>query len=116
MSETRSWMRLVLCYWLVTSVVVNLEIMYMKSNWAGLAGFFLALPFSVFVATGYMLARYAADIYGYDSNVTEYHVEYGFLFCAFVNGFIFYPIYRWWLARRKSRVFEAPPTPPDFKT
>lgn len=98
------------------SVIVSLEIMYMESSWAGLAGFLLSLPLSGFVVTGYLLARHAAEVYGYGSNITEYHTEYGFLLCAFVNGFIFYPIYQWWLARRKSRAVEAPPTPPDFRT
>jgi hypothetical protein len=116
MSETRLWTLLVLCYWLVMSVIVTLETTYMKADWAGLPGFILSLPLSVFVVTGYFLARYATEVYGYHLDVTEFHAEYGFLFCAFINGFIFYPIYRWWLARRKSRVFEAPPTPPDFKT
>src|SRR5438046_2376965 len=114
MTPAKSWMRLVLCYWLLMLVIIYLEIRYMSSGWAGLPGFLFTLPLSVFVVAGYLLANYAAEVYGYNIHVTEYHAEYGFTICAILNGFIFYPFYCWWLGRRRSRGSE-PPSPPDFK-
>jgi len=89
-----TWIKLVVCYWLVVLAIIYLEIRYMSSDWAGLPGFFLTLPLSSFVVTGYLLASYATEFHGYNLHVTEHHVEYGFLICAFLNGFIFYPFYR----------------------
>ena len=98
-------------------VVIYLEIRYMESDWAGLPGFLFTLPLSVFVVTGYLLANYATEFHGYSIHVTEYHIEYGFLICAFLNGFIFYPVYCWWLGRKQPRPSEPPPPPTlDFKT
>jgi hypothetical protein len=37
-------------------------------------------------------------------------VHVGDLICAFLNGFIFYPVYCWWLDRKQSRVAEPPLT------
>ena len=88
----------------------------MTSGWAGLPGFLLTLPLSLLVVTGYLLANYAAEFHGYSMNVTEYHTEFGFLICAFLNGFILYPFYWWWLARRQLKVSKPPPSPPVFKT
>jgi len=106
-----------LCYWVLVLAIIYLEIRYMSSSdWAGLAGFFLTLPLSVFVVTGYLLASYATEVRGYNIHVTEYHVEYGFLICAFLNGFIFYPLYCWLLGRKQPRSAQPPPSPPiDFK-
>src|SRR5260221_13623807 len=114
MPPAKSWMLLVLCYWLFTLAIIYLEIRNMSSDWAGLSGFLLTLPLSVFVALGYLLASYVSEVYGYNIHITEYRVEYGFMICAFLNGFIFYPFYCWWLGRKRSRVSE-PPSPPDFK-
>lgn len=113
MPAAKSWMLLVLCYWLFTLAIIYFEIRYMSSDWAGLPGFLFTLPLSLFVAAGYLMANYATEVYGYNMQVTEYHVEYGFMICAFLNGFIFYPFYRWWIGRKRSRVSE-PPSPPDF--
>ena len=107
-------MRLVCCYWLVTLAIIYLEIANMSSGWAGLPGFLLTLPLSVLVVAGYVLASYASEVLGYNIHVTEYQVEYGFIVCAFLNAFILYPVYRWWLSRRNS-LTSGPPPPPDFK-
>lgn len=66
---------------------------YMASTWAGLPGFLFTLPLSVLVVTGYFLAAYAKEAQGYNITVTSNHTEYGFLICAFLNGFVFYPGY-----------------------
>src|ERR1700738_1291367 len=114
--RAKSWIRLVLCYWLVMLVIIYLEIRYMSQGWAGLPGCLFTLPLSVFVVTAYLLANYTTEFRGYNIHVTEYHAEYGFMICAFLNGFIFYPVYFWWSGRRQSRVSEPLPPPPlDFK-
>jgi hypothetical protein len=84
----------------------------MEWTWAGLPGFLLTLPLSAFVVTAYLLAGYAREIRGYDINLTVYQIEYGFLICAVLNGFLFYPAYYWWLRRKRSRVTQTPPPPP----
>jgi hypothetical protein len=91
--HAKSWMRLVLCYWLFMSVVFFLELRYMDSDWDGLFGFLFTLPFSVLVVTDYFLAHYAGEFRGYNIHVTDYHAEYGFMIRAFINGFVFYPFY-----------------------
>jgi uncharacterized BrkB/YihY/UPF0761 family membrane protein len=108
-------MRIVLCYWLFIFAIICVEIRYMASGWAGLPGFLFTLPLSVFVATGYLLAKYAGELRGYEIHVTEYHVEYGFLICAFLNALIFYPLYYSWLRRKKSRVSQSSPPPPPLR-
>jgi len=108
-------MRLVLCYWLLMLVIIYLEIRYMDSDWAGLPGFLLTLPLSVFVVTVYLLANYATEFRGYNLHLTEYHTEYGFLLCAFLNAFILYPVYCWWLGRKQPRTPEPPPPLPPSK-
>jgi hypothetical protein len=113
-SRIKSWMRLVLYYWLLVSVIIFLEIRYMKSDWAGLPGFLLTLPLSVLVVIGYFLANYAAEFRGFNTRITEYYTEYGFVVCALLNGLLFYPLYRWWLNRKQPRFSEPPPPPPDF--
>jgi hypothetical protein len=108
------WMRLVSGYWVFMLAIIYLEIVNMSSDWAGLPGFLLTLPLSAFVVAGYFLASYASEVRGYDIHFTEYQVEYGFIICALLNGFLFYPFHRWWLGRRDSRVSQ-PPAPPDFQ-
>ncbi len=112
-SRLKSWARWVLCYWALVAVIILLEVRYMRSGWAGLPGFLLTLPLSTFVVAGYFLASYAAEFRGYNIHVTDYHTEIGFAVCAFLNGFIFYPLYRWRL-NRKQALSEEPPPPPDF--
>jgi hypothetical protein len=110
---TKLWVRLILYYWLFMFGIVYLEIRHMASGWAGLPGSLFALPLSLLVVTGYFLASYATEVHGYNLHVTEYHAEYGYLVCAFLNGFIFYPFYYWWVRRKQSRVSKpAPPPPP----
>ena len=111
MPQVKSWARLVLCYWLLVSGVVFLEIRYMDQGWAGLPGVLLTLPLSTLVVAGYLLAQYAAEFQGYDIHVTEYHAEYGYLVCAFLNAFIFYPFYLLWRRRKEPKVFDPPPPP-----
>ena len=106
------WVRLVLCYWLFVFGIVYLEIAHMTSGWAGLPGSLFTLPLSMLVVTGYLLASYATEVHGYNLRVTEYHAEYGYLVCAFLNAFIFYPLYYRWLRRKQRRVSEPPPPPP----
>jgi hypothetical protein len=112
----KSWIRLLIRYWALISIIVYLELKYMDSSWAGLPGFLFTLPLSVLVVTGYFLTAYAKEVHGYNITITSSHTEYGFLICAFLNGFIFYPAYLWWLRRRKSKAsLPPPPLPPDFK-
>ena len=96
-------MRLVLCYWLLVSIVVFLEIRHMDQGWAGLPGSLLTLPLSALVVAGYFLAQYAAEFRGYDIHVTEYYAEYGYLVCAFLNAFILYPFYLLWARRKEAK-------------
>lgn len=74
------------------SVVFFLEFRHMESDWAGLPGFLLTLPLSSLVVGLYFLASYAAEFRGYNIHVTDYHAEFGFILCAFLNAFIFYLI------------------------
>jgi hypothetical protein len=80
----------------------------------GLPGSLFTLPLSLLVVTGYLLASYATEIHGYNLHVTEYHAEYGYLVCAFLNAFIFYPLCYWWVSRNQRRVSEPPPPPPEL--
>ncbi len=101
------------------SVVAYLDIKHMASSWGGLPGFLFSLPLSVLVVTGYLAGSYATEVRGYDIHVTEYHDEYGYLICAFLNGLLFYPLYRWWFRRRHPPNSQPPPPPPvpaDFKS
>jgi hypothetical protein len=109
-SPARSWVRIVLCYWLLMSVVFFLEFTYMESDWAGLPGFLLTLPLSTLVVGLYFLASYAAEFRGYNIHITDYYAEFGFIVCAFLNAFIFYPVYLL-RVRRKTKVFDPPPPP-----
>jgi hypothetical protein len=83
----------------------------MESDWAGLPGFLVTLPLSTLVVTAYFLASYAAEFRGYNIHVTDYQIECGFIVCAFLNAFIFYPFYLLWERRNKSKVFVPPPPP-----
>jgi hypothetical protein len=107
----RSWVRIVLCYWLLMSVVFFLEFRYMESDWAGLPGFLLTLPLSSLVVGLYFLAIYAAEFRGYNIHITDYHAELGFVVCAFLNAFIFYPLYLLRARRKQTKVLEPPPPP-----
>jgi hypothetical protein len=110
-SPARSWVRIVLCYWLLMAVVFFLEFRYMESGWAGLPGFLLTLPLSTLVVGLYFLASYAAEFRGYNIHVTDYHAEIGFIICAFLNAFIFYPVYHLRVRRKQRKVFDPPPPP-----
>lgn len=94
------------------AVVFFLEFRYMESDWAGLPGFLLTLPLSTIAVGLYFLARYAAEFRGYSIQVTDYHLEFGFIVCAFLNAFMFYPVYLL-RARRKQRASFEPPPPPN---
>lgn len=85
----------------------------MESDWAGLPGFLLTLPLSALVATVGLLPAVAGR-YGYEIplNMSDYHFEYGFIACAFLNAFVLYPFYLMW-ARRNERKFFDPPPPPN---
>ena len=80
---------------------------------AGLFGFLFTLPLSPLVVVGYFLAQYAAEFRGYNINVTDYHAEYGFIVCAFLNAIILYPFYLLWRRHKEPKVFDPPP-PPDI--
>jgi hypothetical protein len=66
----RSWMLLVLCYWLLTFAIIWLEISRMSSDWAGVPGFMFTLPLTALVVAAYLLAGYAREFHGYDIHVT----------------------------------------------
>ena len=108
----RSWLRLVLSYWLLMAVIFFLEFRYTESDWAGLSGFFLTLPLSTFVIGAFALASFA-ELRGYDIHVTDYHAQFGFIVGAFLNAFIFYAIHVLRRRRKQPKVFEPPP-PPDI--
>ncbi len=93
------------------SVVFFLEFRYLHSGWAGLPGFLLTLPLSTLVVGLYFLASYAAEVRGYNIHVTDYHAEIGFVVCAFLNVFMFYPVYLLRVRRRQKKVFDPPPPP-----
>jgi hypothetical protein len=96
------------------SVVFFLEFRYMESGWAGLPGFLLTLPFSTLVVGLYFLASYAAEVRRYNIHVTDYHAEVGFIVCAFLNAFIFYPVYLLRVRRKQRKVFDPPPPPKTY--
>ena len=111
--EAKSWLRLVIFYWLFMAVVFVLEIRYMESDWAGLPGFLFTLPLSaVVVIVG--LTPAVAGRFGYvvPYDMNGYHFEYGFIACAFLNAFILYPFYLLWRRRKEPKVI-SPPPPPD---
>jgi len=47
----KSWARLVICYWILLSLIFILEFKFIRSDWAGLPGFVFTLPASVIVVT-----------------------------------------------------------------
>jgi hypothetical protein len=110
-SRVRSWARLVLGYWLLVSVIFVLELRYMDQGWAGLPGFLLTLPLSAVVVAGYFLAHYLTEFRGYSIHITDYHAEYGFIVCAFLNAFILYPVYLMYARHQEAKVFDPPPPP-----
>jgi hypothetical protein len=113
MTKSRAglWTRLVLGYWLFMSIIFILELRYMDQGWAGLPGFLFTLPLSAVVVAGYFLAHYLAEFCGYNIHVTDYHAEYGFIVCAFLNAFILYPVYLLWARRNEAKSFDPPPPP-----
>lgn len=108
--EAKSWLRLVILYWLFMAVVFVLEIRYMESDWAGLPGFLFTLPLSALVVIA-GLAPAVAGRFGYAMpyDMNGYHFEYAFMACAFLNAFILYPFYLLWRRRKEPRVFSPPP-------
>jgi len=108
----KSWLRIVLCYWVFLAAIFALEFRYIRSDWAGLPSFVLTLPLSAIVATIGLLAEPAAARLGREVHVTDYFFEYGFMICAVLNAFLVYPIY---LLRRnrKRQNLPAPPPPPN---
>jgi hypothetical protein len=109
--NAKSWARLVAFYWLFMAAVFFLEFKYMDSDWAGLPGFLFTLPLSAIVV-GLGLSTGFAGRYGYfDINVTSYHFEYGFIVCAFLNAFILYPFFLFWIRRKERQTYDQPPTP-----
>ena len=109
-SPLKSWVWLILCYWLFMSTIFFLEFRYMASDWAGLLGFLLTLPLSALIIAGYLLVNCLAEFRGYGLHITDHHAELGFVICAFVNAFILYPFY---LLCRKERKEFVPPPPPN---
>jgi len=110
---TRNWVTFVLVYWLIVSLVVWLEIRHMDSDWANLPGFLLTLPLSALVVALFFLANYLNDFQGYNLPATGYHVEIGYLICAVLNAFTFYPVYLRLKRRKRAKSFVGPP-PPDL--
>jgi hypothetical protein len=104
-----------MCYWLLVSGVTYVEIESMSSGWAGLPGFLLTLPLSALVVSAYFVTNYLRDFKGYNVEFTEYQAEYGYLVCAFLNAFLFYPLYLLWMWRKVSpSLTTATPPPPEF--
>jgi len=109
----KTWLRLVACYWLAMSVVFFLDFRYMKSDWAGLAGCLFTLPLSGFVVTAWLVAAIWAERHGFHLPINDYHLECAFIACALLNAVIFYPLYLFWVSRKRKRAYDAPPPPPD---
>jgi hypothetical protein len=86
----------------------------MESDWAGLPGFLFTLPLSALVVTIGLLPAIAGR-YGHEIpiHMADYHFEYGFMVCAFLNTFILYPVSLLWSNRKKSTAYELPPPPPN---
>jgi hypothetical protein len=110
--KAKSWARLVVIYWLIMAAVFFLEFRYMESGWAGLPGFLLTLPLSALVVTAGLLPAVAGR-YGYEIplDMNNYDFEYGFMVCAFLNAFILYPFYVFWVRRQEPKVYDPPPPP-----
>jgi hypothetical protein len=111
----KSWVRLVFCYWVLMSLIFFLELRYMESDWAGFPGFLLTLPLSAVIVVIYLTPAFAFRV-GYELpqlNLTDYQFEYAFMVCAFLNAFIFYPIYLLWLQRKQPKLFDSAPPPPN---
>jgi hypothetical protein len=83
----KSWLRIVICYWLLLSAIFFLEFKYLRSDWAGLPSFVFTLPLSVIVVTIGFLAEPTAARFGREIVITDYFFEYGFMICAFLNAF-----------------------------
>jgi hypothetical protein len=110
--KVKSWVRIVVFYWLFMAAVFYLEFRYMESDWAGLPGFLFTLPLSAVVVIA-VLGPAVAGRFGYriPIHMNGYHFEYGFIACAFLNAFILYPIYLLWGRRKERKVYDPPPPP-----
>jgi len=108
----KSWLRIVLCYWVFLAAIFALEFRYIHSDWAGLPSFLFTLPLSAIVATIGLLAEPVAARLGTEVHVTDYFFEYGFMICAVLNAFLFYPIYLF-RRKRKGQNLPLPPPPPN---
>lgn len=93
------------------AVVFFFEFRYMQNDWAGLPGFLLTLPLSVVVVVVGLSVEFLAGRYGSNFHVTDYHFEYGLIVCAFLNAFIWYPVYALWTGRKNTSLLEPPPPP-----
>jgi len=108
----KSWACCVVLYWLLMTAVFFVELRHMESDWAGLPGFLFTLPLSVLVVTVGLLPAIAGR-YGYEIpiDMNGYHFEYGFMVCAFLNGFILYPLYLLWTSHKERKILDPPPPP-----
>jgi hypothetical protein len=109
--RAKSWLKLVAVYWLLMALIFFLEFKYMDSDWAGLPGFLLTLPLSALVVGVGLAAGFAERYSSLGINVTSYHFEYGFVVCAFLNAFILYPFYIFWMRRKEKKTCDPPPPP-----
>lgn len=113
--KAKFWIRLVFCYWLFMAAIFILEFRYIESDWAGLPGFILTFPLSSVVVTiGFLPEIVGYFGYNIPIHVTDYHFEYGFMVCAFLNAFILYPLYLLWSNRKVVRSYKLPPPPKNF--
>ncbi|MDQ1636807.1 MAG: hypothetical protein QOF62_146 [Pyrinomonadaceae bacterium] len=95
------------------SAIFFLEFKYLRSDWAGLPSFFFTLPLSVIVVAIGFLAEPTAARFSREIVITDYFFEYGFMICAFLNAFLFYPIYLLRKNRQRQDVPLSPPPPPN---
>ena len=114
-SKAKTWVKLVLCYWLVMAAIFILEFRYLESDWAGLPSFILTFPLSPIAVTIGFLPE-IADYFGYviPIKVSDYHFEFGLMVCAFLNPFILYPIYLLWANRKRTQTYKLPPPPESY--
>jgi hypothetical protein len=101
----KSWLRIVIYYWVFVSVIFFLDLTHLHSDWATLPSAIVTLPLSAIVIT---IGIVAIRTFGRNAVINVYFFEYGFMISAFLNGFLFYPIY----LLRKNRNFRNMPLPP----
>jgi|ERR1041384_2173303 hypothetical protein len=107
----KSWVRFVICYWILLSVVFFLEFRFISSDWAGLPSFLLTLPVSGVVAVVGLVAEPVARRLGREVLVTDYFFEYGFIACGILNAFVLYPFYLIVINRKRDETLMPPPPP-----